>query len=246
MTPSPGTFNTGDFNTFDFNGPSPAVALPPRRAVQVAGPVQVTTFDGTLYNALSEEVLLFRNGLLMTNPVDYTSTPDSVRFAPRQIPAVQQNPAGTWAGATQAWGGDTDTWGAFLPDTPDVLAAMDYLQDNPLNNLPAQFSTNDGSVIGIRNGMNPTFTILTAGPVTQVLLFRNGFFQTPGINYLLEISGPVSSADNQVMVQIVFLPPYSYTPGTGLPGAIIPGFNPPTINSYPSPTDILTAQVWST
>lgn len=140
-------------------------------------PSQFTTADGSLtgpVNGANTEFALssspvattalpFLNGLLMTEPIDAVTSGDTL--AMRQVPLT----------------GDTVTVEAFIADP--VFGV----------NAPKQYSTNDGSISGALNSVNPVFTVLlpptilgngTTKPVTCLDLFWNGLFMTPGIDYI--------------------------------------------------------------
>jgi len=130
-------------------------------------PVQYTTADGSLVGAVdghnnqfsftpaATESLLFRNGLLMTQPIDGVTAANTAILVPFQTPAS------TDVVTVRAW-------------TPDPLMPL---------NQPQQFSSIDGSLAGVLNGVNNLFTLLTGSLVTQIQLFWNGLLMTQGIDY---------------------------------------------------------------
>lgn len=132
-------------------------------------PLQLTNTDGTLTYTLQAEALLYRNGLLMTQPVDGSVAAHEVTMSPWQIPQVSD------IVTIEAW-------------------AINILDPNePALNLPVQFSTNDGSLAGILNGVNNIFVVQTDALVTEMFLGWNGLEMTEGVDYSWTRSQPSST-----------------------------------------------------
>jgi hypothetical protein len=121
------------------------------------GPVQVTTYDGSLSYAQPVESLIFEGGFLQTQPADSSVTGDTVYV----LTAPQ-------AGSNVT----VETW---IPDITDPSPV-------PFN-LPVQVSTADGSIAGSLNGVNNVFTLVTSGLVTQILLWWNRNFLQQGAQF---------------------------------------------------------------
>ena len=136
-------------------------------------PNQATTNDGTLTGPVDgsnpaftlsppvppQQEWVFRNGLLMTQGLDVAMSGATAALISAQIP-----PPGDVISAA--------VWG-----TPPAEAWQ------PPFNLPAQFSTNDGSIIGVLNGANNVFTLATGLLVTGIVLFFNGLQMTPNVDF---------------------------------------------------------------
>lgn len=128
------------------------------------GPLQVTNFDGTLAYAQATQSMLFRNGLMMTQPLDGLTALDLATLVSAQTPVT----------------GDTVTVRAYVPNILDAA-----LPTGPIPfNLPKQYSTNDGSLIGAVNGMNTAFTVATGGLVTSMFFSWNGDMMTVATDYM--------------------------------------------------------------
>lgn len=164
-------------------------------------PSQFTTADHTLTGAVdgqnrnyaftsapaAAEVLPFLNGILMTQPLDAQTTGDALVMSPLQLPHT----------------GDTVTVRAFIPDAIGL-------------NAPAQFSTLDGSIAGTVGGANAVFTLsipmtlLGNGTfilVTNIMLWWNGDFLTPGVDYAFTsptITLRVAPSTGDIVTAMVF------------------------------------------
>lgn len=82
------------------------------------------------------------------------------------------------------------------PDVPPEIVTLYAWVPNildqtmPAFNLPPQFSSDPSSpperrIIGVMDGTNPRFTLTTVGPVTTVMLCRNGDMLSSGFDYTL-------------------------------------------------------------
>ncbi len=125
---------------------------------RTGGPVQVTTFDDTLDYAVASLVMPFRNGLQMS-VLDVIGDGNTVTFRPGEVLLTD----------------DTVTALAWTPNVFDP--------DMPPLNLPTRFGSDDGSIIGVLDGVNGLFTLRTSGLITQVMVFWNGDMQTEGPDY---------------------------------------------------------------
>lgn len=83
---------------------------------------------------------------------------------------------------------------------PPYVAAQQGTTGGGAQNVPIQFSTASGTIVGAVNGTNKVFT-LSIGGVASLVVYRNGALQTAGTNY--------TALNNQ----ITFLTPS--TPQTG-------------------------------
>lgn len=171
-----GGFNQGDFNDNGFNGgaffPVPPVPPPPvpiEIVYPAAGPVLVTTADGSLYLSVADAIWFFRNGLLMTPDLDGAVYGNTILMG--QIP----------------------TAGDII--TAEVWVKHPLFADEPDLNLGTQYTSADGSLSGAMNGANNVFLlnvppIASAGVPTPslvagLLLFWNGIFLTPDVDYTI-------------------------------------------------------------
>jgi hypothetical protein len=122
-----------------------------------SGPLQITNFDGSLALATAVESLLFANGDLETQTIDGYAEANAAYLAMAAPP------------------GSTVTVEAWVPNITDAA--------EPAFNLPQQFSTVDGSLIGLTNGTNNVFTLATGSLVTQILLWWNRNFLQQGSQF---------------------------------------------------------------
>lgn len=126
------------------------------------GPIQVTNYGGGLFFSTAQESLLFLDGLLETQPRDGVTSGDTATLT------------------TPPLTGSTVTVEVWTPDITDAT--------QPAMNLSRQYSTADGSLIGVVDGVNRQFTIPYDGLITDVLLFWNGIFQVQGTDFQWSIS----------------------------------------------------------
>lgn len=132
-------------------------------------PLQLTNADGTLTYTQPAGALLFRNGLLMTQPADGLVAGHSATFSPWQTPHVSD------IVTVEAW-------------APNILDSTE-----PALNLPVQFSTNDGSLAGTLDGANNLFVVQTDALITEMFLGWNGLEMTTGLDYSWTCSQPSSA-----------------------------------------------------
>lgn len=125
----------------------------------VGGPTQVSTADNTLYYSTASGSMVFRNGVMLTQPIDGVTLGDTASLSIAQLPQT----------------GDVVTLRAWTQDISDPDAL-------PLN-LPLQFSTNDGSILGVMDGSNNLFTVATDALVCDLVLTYNGLGMTQDRDY---------------------------------------------------------------
>ena len=116
---------------------------------------------------ISQGGLIFQNGHLLTQPFEGVALGDVVTLATAPQP------------------GSVVTVQAWSPDSADPFF--------PALNLPVQFSTADGSIIGTLDGQNNVFTLKTASLVTGIILFWNGGDMVLGADFTWTCQQPSSA-----------------------------------------------------
>lgn len=123
-------------------------------------PSQISTANGSLvYNSAAGSIL-FMDGLLLTQPAQGVTAANTATLA--TAPTLT----------------DVVTALAWTPNLTDPA--------RPALNLSTQYSTDDGSISGVRDTVNRIFTIGTTGLITQLLLFYTGNFLRRDVDYLFD------------------------------------------------------------
>lgn len=191
-----GGFNQIDFNQGDFNGPSAAgLIIPPRPPITISNPlapppIQLTNF-ATLINGQYREagVMIFRNGLLLTQGLDYTRNGGIVNLVVPPIPGDILS-ARVFAIGKQLGGPNPHRY--IAPWTLRLTGKFDSVSLFYEIVMPP---TIQGGV----DGKNGLFT--WSVQVARAQVFKNGILQTIGQDYC---AGPNA---------LVFLPASIPQPG---------------------------------